>query len=75
MQTRSNPPLPTRSRAFARKLRQSQTEAEMLLWRHLRTSYLLGFKFRRQHPMPPYVLDLDCLSEAQGNPNRAILGQ
>jgi len=55
-----NPPLPTRSRTFARRLRQSQTEAEIRLWIYLRGSRLEGFKFRRQHPIPPYVLDFYC---------------
>ncbi len=32
----------------------------MLLWRHLRSSRLCGLKFRRQHPVPPYVLDFYC---------------
>ena len=56
----TNPPLPTRSRTFARHLRQSQTEAEIRLWTFLRGSRLNGFKFRRQHPIPPYVLDFYC---------------
>ena len=56
----TNPPLPSRSRMFARHLRQSQTEAEIRLWTFLRGSRLEGFKFRRQHPIPPYVLDFYC---------------
>nr|WP_237474258.1 DUF559 domain-containing protein [Xanthomonas sp. LMG 8992] len=32
------------------------TDAERKLWRHLRNGGLLGLKFRRQHPMPPYVV-------------------
>lgn len=45
---------------FARQLRQSQTDAENLFWNLLRDRRLAGFKFRRQHPMPPYVLDFYC---------------
>jgi very-short-patch-repair endonuclease len=45
---------------FARHLRQSQTAAEIRLWTFLRGSRLNGFKFRRQHPIPPYVLDFYC---------------
>jgi len=56
----TNPPLPTRSRTFARHLRQAQTDAEIRLWTFLRGSRLNGFKFRRQHPVPPYVLDFYC---------------
>lgn len=45
----------------ARGLRQTQTEAEALLWRHLRGRQLQGFKFRRQHPLGPFVLDFVCV--------------
>ena len=60
MRETTNPPLPSRSRTFARRLRRSQTEAEIRLWTFLRGSRLSGFKFRRQHPVPPYVLDFYC---------------
>ncbi|WP_321956069.1 endonuclease domain-containing protein [Paraburkholderia bannensis] len=33
------------------------TEAERLLWRHLRAHRLCGEKFRRQHPIGPYIVD------------------
>ena len=46
--------------AFARQLRQQQTDAEKLLWALLRNRRLAGFKFRRQHPVRPYVLDFYC---------------
>ena len=45
---------------FARTLRTGQTDPESLLWHLLRDRRLLGFKFRRQHPLPPYVLDFYC---------------
>jgi very-short-patch-repair endonuclease len=44
----------------ARELRKGQTDAEALLWLLLRDRRLAGFKFRRQHPVPPYVLDFYC---------------
>ena len=44
----------------ARKLRRDQTDAEKRLWYHLRNRQLGGFKFRRQHPVPPYVTDFFC---------------
>ena len=47
-------------RQFARHLRYQLTECERLLWRQLRNRGLAGFKFRRQHPCPPYVLDFYC---------------
>ncbi len=41
-------------------LRREQTEAERTLWSALR-SRQLRFKFRRQHPIPPYVADFACI--------------
>jgi len=48
---------------FARKLRKNQTEVEKRLWRQLRAKRFFGFKFRRQHPIGPYVVDFVCLNE------------
>ncbi|MBI5120438.1 MAG: endonuclease domain-containing protein [Rhodospirillales bacterium] len=45
----------------ARGLRQSMTDAERRLWSLLRGRNLGGFKFRRQHPCGPYVLDFACV--------------
>jgi very-short-patch-repair endonuclease len=50
------------SRAFARRLRKEMTEAEIVLWTFLRERKLNGFKFRRQHPIGPYIADFACLS-------------
>ena len=47
-------------RRFAGALRSQLTDCERLLWRRLRNRGLAGFKFRRQHPWPPYVLDFYC---------------
>ena len=44
----------------ARYLRKNQTDAESLLWSRLRARQLTGIKFRRQHPIGPYVLDSYC---------------
>ncbi|HQX27939.1 MAG TPA: ribosome maturation factor RimM [Alphaproteobacteria bacterium] len=44
----------------ARNLRQNQTDAEKKLWRRLRDRQLNGCKFRRQHPIPPYIVDFFC---------------
>jgi len=54
------PPLPEHLLHFARQLRKNATDAENLLWRLLRNRQLAGAKFRRQHPVPPYVLDFYC---------------
>jgi len=44
----------------ARGLRREQTDAERLLWRHLRSRHLNGFKFRRQHPLGRFIVDFCC---------------
>ena len=36
------------------------TDVERLLWYHLRNRYFGGFKFRRQHPVGPFILDFIC---------------
>ena len=60
MHERIKPPLPSHALDAARDLRGSATDAERELWVHLRGGRLLGFKFRRQHPVPPYVADFYC---------------
>jgi len=45
---------------FAKKLRKESTDAEHLLWKHLRGKRLDGFKFRRQQPIGPYIVDFVC---------------
>lgn len=52
--------LPSALRDFARKLRREATDAERLIWYLLRDRRLAGRKFRRQHPVPPYILDFYC---------------
>jgi len=45
---------------FSRYLRRHQTDAERIIWKALRNRQLYGFKFRRQHPIGPYILDFYC---------------
>jgi very-short-patch-repair endonuclease len=45
----------------AAALRQSQTDAERLLWYRLRNRQLLDLKFRRQRPIGRYFADFACL--------------
>jgi very-short-patch-repair endonuclease len=45
----------------ARRLRRDATDAERRLWRLLRGRDLASHKFRRQHPLGPYVGDFVCL--------------
>ncbi len=52
--------LPVDLLRFARELRQSQTDAESLVWSLVRDRRLADCKFRRQHPVEPYVLDFYC---------------
>lgn len=44
-------------RMFAKALRRDMTDAERLLWKHLRAHRLCGAKFRRQQPLGPYIVD------------------
>ena len=46
--------------AHARKLRRSLTDAETILWSRLRRD-ALGLRFRRQHPVGPYIADFACV--------------
>ena len=45
----------------ARRLRRSMTLPEGLLWQALRTRPE-GLKFRRQHPLGPFIADFYCAS-------------
>ena len=46
--------------ATARRLRRTMTLPEVLPWHGLRGDRT-GYKFRRQHPIGPYVADFCCL--------------
>ena len=48
---------------FARTLRKAATVPERILWSKLRGRQFGGFKFRRQHPIGPYICDFVCLTE------------
>ncbi len=54
--------IPRETLEFARELRRNQTSAEALMWGLLRDRRL-GFKFRRQHPLPPYIADFCCVEQ------------
>ena len=41
----------------ARSLRRQSTDAERVLWKNLRRRDLAGWKFRRQAPIGPYIVD------------------
>ena len=44
----------------ARRLRKNLTDAEKRLWARLRFKQLDGFRFRRQQPIGPFVVDFFC---------------
>lgn len=46
---------------LARNLRKNQTDAEQILWFQLRGKRFLNYKFRRQFPIEPYIVDFICL--------------
>ena len=48
-------------KALARKLRREATDAERVLWNHLRAHRMAGYKFRRQVVIEPYIVDFVCL--------------
>jgi len=47
--------------ARARTLRRQSSDAESILWHHLRGRRLMGYKFRRQVVMEPCIVDFACL--------------
>src|SRR5688572_2252150 len=55
-------PIDSFRRATARRLRANGTNAEALLWRHLRRLETKGTYFRRQVPIGPYVADFACMA-------------
>lgn len=47
---------------LARKLRKRQSKAETLLWSVIRGPQL-GYKFRRQHVLGPFIVDFICIEK------------
>ena len=45
----------------ARALRVTMTDAERRLWACLPGRRLVGYKFRRQHPLGPFIVDFACI--------------
>jgi len=48
------------ARSRAKAMRRNMTDAERLLWHHLRAHRLQNLSFRRQVPMGPYIADFVC---------------
>ena len=69
---RCSSPSPLRERAgvrakiteqLSKNLRKNQTKAEIKIWRHLKNRALAGYKFRRQCPIGPYIVDFVCFEK------------
>ena len=43
-----------------KELRKNSTQAEKVLWWHLKWSKFHGYKFRRQHSIGRYIIDFYC---------------
>jgi very-short-patch-repair endonuclease len=48
---------------IAKTLRKRTTDAENVLWRHLRAKRFRGLKFRRQQPIGTYIVDFVCFEK------------
>jgi very-short-patch-repair endonuclease len=75
----NHPPrtLPRMQTDRARQLRRDMTDAERLLWLLLRNRRLADCKFRRQHPIGPYIADFArvqrrLIVEADGGQHGAL---
>jgi very-short-patch-repair endonuclease len=44
----------------AKRMRKGPTHEEYVMWEELRNRKLLGYKFRRQHPLNNYIADFYC---------------
>ncbi len=51
----------SKTRDRAKQLRRSQTPQETVLWNELRSRRTGGIKFRRQHPVGPFILGFFCM--------------
>jgi len=45
---------------LGKNLRKRPTDAEQVLWNHLRMKQMEGLKFRRQQPIDNYIVDFVC---------------
>ncbi len=52
---------PSLQKIRARTLRKSLTDVENKLWSQLRGRQVSGVKFRRQHPIGPFIVDFCCV--------------
>jgi very-short-patch-repair endonuclease len=57
---RTTPALWEKLKPLAREKRRQPTQAEDVLWKALQGCGLGGLKFRRQHPVGPFIVDFYC---------------
>ena len=50
-------------RSFAKQLRSNMTDVETKLWQQLRAKRFEHYKFRRQVPIGPYIVDFVCFEK------------
>jgi very-short-patch-repair endonuclease len=58
------PPVVRQISPHAARLRREMTDAERVIWDHLRNRQLEGFKFRRQASIGSYVVDFLCAEQS-----------
>ena len=51
-----------RAAPLAKALRRTLTEAELILWSQLNKRAQRSVRFRRQHPVGPYIADFACVA-------------
>lgn len=56
-----NPAKTRQATNIARMLRRQDTWAEKLRWSWLRDRHFSAYKFRREHPYGPHILDFFCV--------------
>ncbi|MBT1073608.1 endonuclease domain-containing protein [Pelotalea chapellei] len=52
--------MPINLTVAAKELRKNSTDAERLLWRHLKAKQVHGLKFRRQEQIGRFIADFVC---------------
>ena len=52
--------MPINLTSAAKELRKNSTEAERVMWRHLRLKQMGGLKFRRQEQIGHFIVDFVC---------------
>ena len=50
-----------RNSDFANSQRRMASDYVLIVWQWVRDRQVLGQKFRREHPVPPYTVDFICV--------------